>query len=95
MSKGLSGLFADTKGARATVVALAVKRVVKTTAANASKRAMADAVNQWARAKVDELAAESNGKRRAFNTACIAFDEESGQYFYGRNKGIELSGAAK
>ena len=46
----------------------------------------------WASRKANRL---SKAQRSRFNTACIVYDEESGRYFYGRNRGIELANAKK
>lgn len=56
---------------------------------------MTTAVSSWTKKKADELSAVSKTKRSKFNTASTVYDEESGKYFYGRNRGIELSGSKK
>ena len=53
---------------------------------------MSAKLTAWAHRKAMGL---SGRQRRAFNTACIVYDEESGRYFYGRNKGVELGNAKK
>ena len=58
-------------------------------------RAMKQHVDDWARRKADELSRISKRKRREFDTACIAYDVETGREYYGRNAGVELSGAPK
>ena len=52
-------------------------------------------LDNWARREVDNLSRVSKRKRRDFNTACIAYDVETGREYYGRNAGIEISGAPK
>ncbi len=61
-------------------------------AAPGSGIVLSSKLTAWASRKAERL---SKGQRRKFNTACIVYDEESGRYFYGRNKGIELAGAKK
>lgn len=95
MSKGLSGLFTGTAGERAATVVLLATYKADSIAKKASKQAMADAVDDWAQSEAAKLEAVSKSKRNEFNTASVVLDEESGAYFYGRNKGIELSGAPK
>lgn len=95
MSKGLSGLFAGTTGERVATAALSAAHKADSFAKKASKQAMTNAVEGWARSEAERLETVSKSKRNEFNTASVVIDEESGAYFYGRNKGIELSGAAK
>ena len=52
-------------------------------------------LDNWARLKADKLLRESKRKRRNFNTACIAYDVETGREYYGRNAGIEISGTSR
>ena len=49
----------------------------------------------WAKNKATQLKAISNNKRNDFNTACVVYDYETGNYYYGRNKGIKLNGTEK
>lgn len=58
-------------------------------------RVMKQHVESWARQKTDELSRMSKRKRKDFNTVCIAYDVETGREYYGRNAGVELSGASK
>ena len=58
-------------------------------------RVMKQHVDDWARRKADELSQMSKRKREEFNTACIAYDVETGREYYARNAGVELSGASK
>ena len=59
-----------------------------------AKRMRSEATN-WANQQIDKLAKQSNKKREKFTTASLAYDSESGKYFYGRNKGIEMKGDKK
>lgn len=52
-------------------------------------------VNSWAETEASRLQTISNNKRKDFNMACVAYDTETGTYFYGRNKGLQLSGTEK
>ena len=51
---------------------------------------MHDAVMQWARMK--ESLANSKTQLSRFNTASVVYDSATGNYFYGMNRGIQLSG---
>ncbi len=42
----------------------------------------------WAQEKAKELEAKSKRQRNKFNTACVAYDESTGKYYYGQNGGI-------
>jgi len=59
--------------------------------------AMKGSVTSWAQHEADMILSKPNskGERKRFNTACIAFDEVTGEIYYGRNNGIELKGDAK
>jgi hypothetical protein len=61
-------------------------------AAPVSAAVMSSKLVAWAQRKSSGM---SNCQRRKFNTACVVYDEESGRYFYGRNRGIELGGNPK
>lgn len=61
-------------------------------AAPGSGIVLSSKLTAWASRKAERL---SKKQRNGFNTACIVYDEESGRYFYGRNRGIELAGAKK
>lgn len=100
MGSGKRGLYGGTVGSGATskpanagISPETLRALI--TAANSSKPVMTQKVKDWAQKEADELAAISKRKRNKFNTASVVYDEESGQYFYGRNKGIELSGVEK
>lgn len=51
---------------------------------------MHDAVTQWTR--MEESLANSNRQLDKFNTASVVYDAKTGNYFYGMNRGIQLSG---
>ena len=55
-----------------------------------SEEKLNNAISEWAR--MQKSLANSNGKIREFNTASVIFDSKTGQYYYGMNKGIKLSG---
>lgn len=99
MGSGKSGLYSGTVGSGAAhVVAAGISPETARAiliAVKSSKPVMTQKVKDWAQKEVDTLEAVSRGKRKKFNTASIVYDEESDQYFYGRNNGIELSGAEK
>lgn len=89
MGSGTSGLYSGTYGSGAP------KALPTVSSAKSSKAAMQNTVKSWAQNEAERLAQESKRKRDKFNTASIVFDEESEQYFYGRNNGIELSNVEK
>lgn len=74
MSKGYSGLFSGTIGA---------KTEKRTKPINLKKK-----VIKWAKQEIEKLKKISKRKRDDFKTACVVFDEENGKYYYGRNGGI-------
>ena len=47
---------------------------------------------EWAENKKRLLATQSNRRARKFNTATLAYDAKTGEYFYGMNRGITLKG---
>ncbi len=49
-----------------------------------------NAVIQWT--KMEESLANSKNQLRKFNTATVAYDISTGNYYYGMNKGVQLSG---
>ncbi|MBO4997328.1 MAG: hypothetical protein J6D02_04950 [Lachnospira sp.] len=55
-----------------------------------TQQQMHDAVIEWAR--MEKNLAPSKGKITGFNTASVVFDARTGEYYYGMNKGIKLSG---
>lgn len=74
MSKAISNQFTGTKG----------QKIAKgLSPANQKKQLLS-----WAKATADYLATKSNRKRDSFKTACVAFDEETGNLYFGRNGGI-------
>lgn len=84
MGSGTSGLYSGTHGANQAA-----------SASKGSKAAMRQAARGYASEEAERLTAISNSKRKAFNTACVAYDSKTGKTYYGRNGGIELSGTAK
>ncbi len=46
----------------------------------------------WANDVLSVLEPKSNNQRRKFNTATVAFDEETGDLYFGRNGGIDKFG---
>ena len=81
MSKDYSKLFTGTLG---DIRQQAARRDRVISAQNQKK------VVDWAQKLAKELEAKSKNTRRDFNTATIAYDESTGKYYYGRNKGIFL-----
>ena len=55
-----------------------------------SQQQMHDAVTQWAR--MEESLANSNRQLDKFNTATVVYDARTGNYYYGMNRGVQLSG---
>ena len=84
MGSGISSLYRGTRG-----------ELLEARRTGNYGRVMKQRVDSWARQKADELSLVSKRKRRDFNTACIAYDVETGREYYGRNAGIEISGAPK
>ena len=82
MGSDYSGLFSGTRGSANSPY-------------HRDARVMHSRVKEWAGKEVEKLQAKSSNKRRNFSTASIVYDNESGRYFYGRNKGIEINGDAK
>ncbi len=74
MSKAASFQFSGTKGQR-----------ISQGIVPSNQREM---VTSWATAMAKYLQSKSNRKRDSFKTACVAFDENTGKLYYGRNKGI-------
>jgi len=56
------------------------------------KKSNLEHVVSWAKNKTDSL---SPTQRAKFNTATVAYDESTGQYYYGRNAGIEKDNSTK
>ena len=55
-----------------------------------SLQQMHDAVTQWAR--MEESLANFNRQLDKFNTATVVYDARTGNYYYGMNRGVQLSG---
>ena len=49
-----------------------------------------DAISEWT--KMEESLANSNTQVNKFNTATVAYDVTTGQYYYGMNRGVQISG---
>lgn len=77
MSKASSHQFSGTKGER-----IAQGKIPE----NQHKQ-----VTAWAEDVVARINA-AGGDRDRFNTACVAFDESTGQLYYGRNGGVDRFG---
>ncbi|APB74866.1 hypothetical protein PPYC2_07675 [Paenibacillus polymyxa] len=58
-----------------------------------SDKKLLDAVTDWS--SMQKKLAPSKRKMDNFNTAAVAYDAKTGKYFYGMNKGIQLSGDKK
>ena len=55
-----------------------------------TEKQMHDAVSEWI--KMEEKLANSNRQLNKFNTATVAYDAATGNYYYGMNRGIQISG---
>ena len=55
-----------------------------------TEKQMHDAVTEWAR--MEESLANSNRQLNKFNTASVAYDGATGNYYYGMNRGVQVSG---
>ena len=95
MSKPSSSLFRETIGEKR-------KKVTETYSDSQKTRARIYNATQnhrhvvlWAQITASKLEAVSKRQRDKFNTASVVYDESTGKYFYGRNNGIEKSGAKK
>ncbi|MDO4633902.1 MAG: YwqJ-related putative deaminase [Eubacteriales bacterium] len=79
MSKASSHQFSGTKGER-----IAQGKIPE----NQKKQVVA-----WAQDVISRMGENvSKRKREKFNTACVAFDESTGQLYFGRNGGIDRFG---
>lgn len=74
MSKGNSGLFTNTKGGLANI----------SLHSSLIQTQSHERVNSWASRMRSKLTGKA---RKSFNTACVAYDESTGKYYYGRNGG--------
>lgn len=84
MSKPVSGHFSGTIGDKSRNQNTSSQRVNNKTR-----------VTSWAQKEADRLSTISNRQREKFNTATVAYDESTGKYYFGRNKGIELNNSPK
>lgn len=75
MSKGYSGHFSGTKGARSH---------------DGSPKQLHSQVSAWAASTAKRLEGISKRQRDKFNTATVVYDERTGKYYNGRNHGIEI-----
>lgn len=75
MSKGVSGHFSGTKGARSY---------------GASEKQLHSQVTSWAEDTARKLKNVSKRQREKFNTATVVYDETTGKYYNGRNRGIQI-----
>ena len=51
---------------------------------------MKNAVSEWA--KMQKKLAPSKTKANNFNTATVTYDAKTGKYYYGMNRGLDISG---
>lgn len=58
-------------------------------------KAMYSHLKNWATTKATELEKQSKRQRDKFTTATVVYDESTGKYYYGINKGIKKSGEPK
>ena len=58
-------------------------------------RAMHSRLTSWAQRKANELERVSNRQRDKFTTATVVYDESTGKYYYGMNRGIKLGNESK
>lgn len=80
MSKSISGLYSGTKGSKQY---------------GGSSRQLRSHVTSWAKDTADKLSEVSNRQREKFNTATVVYDESTGKYYNGRNRGIEIDHSKK
>ncbi|MBR4529311.1 MAG: hypothetical protein IKO80_03420 [Lachnospiraceae bacterium] len=76
MGTGAGGKYSGTSGARA--------------GRGPYARAMHAKLLSWAGRKAYDLEKVSNRQREKFNTASVVYDESTGKYYYGMNRGIKL-----
>lgn len=55
-----------------------------------TEKELNDAVSEWAR--MEESLANSKRQLDKFNTATVVYDSKTGNYYYGMNRGVQLSG---
>lgn len=75
MSKGISGKYFGTKGARQF---------------GGTSKQLHSHVTSWAETTAKSLSETSRRQRDKFNTATVVYDEKTGKYYNGRNHGIEI-----
>ena len=80
MSKGYSGLFSGTIGAKIY---------------SGMRKQLQIQVIQWATYTAEKLESKSKRQRKQFNTATVVYDESTGKHYNGRNHGIEINHEAK
>lgn len=52
-------------------------------------------IKSWANDEAERLSGISKRQREKFNTASIVYDESTGKYYYGKNKGISINNTFK
>ena len=87
MSKSYSGLFSGTKGA-----SLGNGSSGGKPSSSQIKAISRERVSRWAERKRDEL---SGNEKKKFDAACVVYDEETGKFYYGRNRGYLEDGYVK
>ena len=65
-------------------------RPSKGSAVTPTQEQMHDAIIEWS--KMEESLANSKRQLDKFNTASVAYDASTGNYYYGMNRGVQLSG---
>ncbi len=60
-----------------------------------SSNILYDKVIDFAQKKIKELTNISKRQRDRFNTVCVAYDSVTGNFYYGRNKGINIEKTSK
>ena len=55
-----------------------------------TEKQLHDSIAEWTR--MEESLANSNRQLNKFNTATVAYDVTTGNYYYGMNRGIQISG---
>ena len=83
MSKGESGLFSGAERNKASSE--------KQTSSQIKYHSL-NCVKDWATKKKSELTGKT---KKNFNTACVVYDESTGNYYYGRNGGYHEKGYIK
>jgi len=86
MGTGISGRYSGTYGSHSNTKLRITSKLARQNLAR---------VKSWAQSKAKELSKESKTQRDKFNTACVAYDETTDKYYYGRNGGIHKDGHEK